>query len=89
MAPDGTVTGGVLVGLDGSPASNRALEFALERYAEDPITALYVIDPYESDHRGLLPPLLGYWGDWYERAAERPSGPSRWPRRSASAGTSR
>lgn len=63
--------GGVLVGLDGSTAAQRALQFALDAFPGRDLLALYVVDPLESDYDGLLPPILGYWGEWFDREERR------------------
>ena len=63
--------GGVLVGLDGSTAAQRALEYALDAFPGRHVVALYVVDPVEADYDGLLPPMLGYWGEWYDREERR------------------
>ncbi|MFB6084099.1 MAG: universal stress protein [Halorientalis sp.] len=66
------MTDRVLVPLDDSPLSDRALEFALDEYADDAtITVLHVLDFVEAGYgapmEGMLP---GYWEDWYEREEE-------------------
>ncbi|MFC6988211.1 universal stress protein [Haloplanus sp. GCM10025708] len=60
----------ILVPLYNTDPPFGALEFALDAYPAASVTALYVIDPFESDHAGLVPPLLGYWGEWYETARQ-------------------
>jgi nucleotide-binding universal stress UspA family protein len=40
--------GNVLVAFDGSPLSERGLEYALETFPEATITAIYVIDPIDA-----------------------------------------
>ena len=58
----------LLVPLYNADPTFDAVEFVLDTYPEASVTVLYVIDPFESDHEGLVPPLLGYWGAWYESA---------------------
>jgi nucleotide-binding universal stress UspA family protein len=58
----------ILVPLYNADPPFDALQFALDAYPAASITVLYVIDPFESDHEGMVPPLLGYWGEWYENA---------------------
>lgn len=55
----------VLVVIDGSTRTLESLEYALVKDGTSEITVLYVIDPLEANHQGPLPPLLGYWGNWY------------------------
>lgn len=58
----------VLVALDGSTRWRDLLEYAFEEFPGSAVTALYVVDPVESNHAGAAPPLLGYWGEWYREA---------------------
>jgi hypothetical protein len=59
----------VLVALDGSPLSERALTYAIETFPDAPITAIYIINPINSVidvEAGSLPVAK----DWYENAKE-------------------
>jgi nucleotide-binding universal stress UspA family protein len=67
------VTEHVLVPLDGSPLSRRALRHALQEFPDASITVLHVIDLFDPGH-GAYPefetsyePLMGS-EEWYERA---------------------
>jgi nucleotide-binding universal stress UspA family protein len=60
----------VLVAVDGSPLSERALTYALDTFPDATITTMYVIDPIDSVldvEAGGLPVAA----DWYETAQER------------------
>ncbi|WP_411968520.1 universal stress protein [Haloferax sp. YSSS75] len=59
----------VLVAFDGSPLSERALEYALENFPDASITSIYVINPIDSVidvEAGGLPVAK----DWYENARD-------------------
>ena len=64
----------ILVPMDGSPLSKRALEFALSE-PDAKVTALHVIDPFEpgysvpADVDPDLEPIHGS-DEWYDRARE-------------------
>ncbi|RXK49429.1 universal stress protein [Halorientalis pallida] len=62
------MTDHVLVPLDASPLSERALEFALEEYGDAAtITVLHVLDFVEAGYGAPMEASLpGYWEDWYE-----------------------
>jgi nucleotide-binding universal stress UspA family protein len=62
------MTDHVLVPIDASPLSERAVEFALEEYADDAtITVLHVLDFVEAGYGAPMEASLpGYWEDWYE-----------------------
>ncbi|WP_435158398.1 universal stress protein [Haladaptatus sp. DFWS20] len=63
----------VLVPLDGSPLSERALRYVIENFAEAVITTIHVINPADSlidVEVGGLPVA----SDWYDRAQERADG---------------
>lgn len=60
----------ILVPIDGSPLSQRALEHALTHYPDAAITTIYVINPVDS----LYTSEIEGWLDaemWYESAQER------------------
>jgi len=60
----------VLVALDGSPLSERALTYALETFPDATITTIYVINPIDSVievEAGGLPVAE----EWYDTAQER------------------
>jgi nucleotide-binding universal stress UspA family protein len=60
----------VLVALDGSPLSERALTYAVETFPDASITTMYVIDPADAivdAEAGGLPVAE----NWYENARER------------------
>lgn len=61
----------VLVPVDGSDHSERALDHAIDLYGSDDVVLLNVLDVveggYESSAGGELP---GYRSDWYEQAEE-------------------
>lgn len=60
----------VLVAIDGSPLSDRALRYALENFPGAAVTAVTVIDPVDSVsavEAGGLPVAE----DWYEAATDR------------------
>lgn len=64
---------GVLVPIDGSPLSYRALEYALEHFPDADVTTLYVIDPVEAAYpAGFDTVPVGE--EWYENATERADG---------------
>ena len=59
----------VLVAFDGSPLSERALKYAIETFPDAPITAIYVINPFDAvidAEAGGLPVAE----DWHENAKE-------------------
>ena len=66
----------ILVPVDGSPLSRRALEVACEEYEDDEIVALHVIDPFDPAYSvyGIetdLPTEPPHGSEeWYERATE-------------------
>ena len=69
------MTDHILVPLDGSPLSRRALRHALEEFPDASITVLHVVDLFEPGY-GAYPdfetsyePLMGS-EEWYERAEE-------------------
>ena len=66
----------ILVPVDGSQLSRRALEITLEEYPDSEIHALHVIDPTEPGYsvadvayRGEIEPRHGS-AEWYDRANE-------------------
>jgi nucleotide-binding universal stress UspA family protein len=62
----------VLVAFDGSPLSERALEYAVETFRDAAITTIYVINPVDAVvdvEAGGLPVAE----DWYDNARERAS----------------
>lgn len=68
------MTDRILVPIDGSPLSWRALETALEEYPDADVVALHVVDPNEPGYSvygvpfdNETEPLRGS-GEWYERA---------------------
>jgi nucleotide-binding universal stress UspA family protein len=69
------MTSHVLVPVDGSPLSLRALRHALTTFPDATVTALHVVDVYEpgygtlSDVDTSYEPLVGS-EEWYERAEE-------------------
>ena len=59
----------VLVAIDGSDPSWEALAYTAERYADDRITILNIVDPLEGVYGGME---AGYYDpDAFERARER------------------
>lgn len=66
------MTDHVLVPIDASPLSERAVEFALEEYAGDAtITVLHVLDFVEAGYGAPMEASLpGYWENWYESEVE-------------------
>jgi nucleotide-binding universal stress UspA family protein len=66
------MTDHVLVPIDASPLSERAVEFALEEYADEAtITVLHVLDFVEAGYGAPMEASLpGYWEDWYESEEE-------------------
>lgn len=71
----GVVTDKILVPVDGSPLSRRALRHALEEFPDASITVLHVVDLFEPGY-GAYPdfetsyePLMGS-EEWYGRAEE-------------------
>ncbi|WP_440769615.1 universal stress protein [Natronorubrum sp. DTA28] len=65
----------LLVPVDGSPMSRRALEYALEEYPDAPIVAIHVLDPMDPGYSSAIdvdvrnePPRGS--DEWYERARE-------------------
>ena len=58
-----TMTENVLVPIDGSPLSIRALEHALEKFRDAEITVLYVVDLFEptdvDGYESLYEPIIG------------------------------
>jgi nucleotide-binding universal stress UspA family protein len=61
----------VLVAIDGSPLSERALTYAVENFPDAEITATYVINPIDSVtdvESGGLPVAEGWYDDAQERA---------------------
>jgi len=71
----GDVTDNVLVPLDGSPLSRRALRHALEEFPDTSITVLHVVDLFEPgygaspDFETSYEPMMGS-EEWYDRAEE-------------------
>ncbi|WP_458207971.1 universal stress protein [Haladaptatus sp. NG-SE-30] len=76
----------VLVPIDGSPLSLKALEVALSDYPDAEVTVLYVMDPVGSGFNIVevmrprfqdgAPPgsvSIEYWKEWYESAREQAS----------------
>jgi len=69
------MTDQVLVPIDGSPLSHKALRHALREFPDASITALHVIDLFEpgygvyTDSETSYEPLAGS-EEWYERAEE-------------------
>jgi len=69
------MTGDVLVPVDGSPLSRRALRYALEKFPGASITVLHVVDLFEPgygahpDFETSYEPLMGS-EEWYDRAKE-------------------
>lgn len=70
------MTDRILVPIDGSPLSRRALETALQEYPDATVVALHVIDPsepgysvYDVPFDNEVEPLHGS-EEWYERARE-------------------
>jgi nucleotide-binding universal stress UspA family protein len=66
------MTDNVLVAVDGSPLSERALTYATETFPDASITTIYVINPIDSIidvEAGGLPVAE----DWYENAKEKAS----------------
>ncbi|WP_318570583.1 universal stress protein [Salinigranum marinum] len=65
----------ILVPLDGSPLSRRALRHALEEFPDASVTVLHVVDLFEPgygaypDFKTSYEPLMGS-EEWYERAEE-------------------
>ncbi len=60
----------VLVAVDGSPLSERALTYAIETFPDASISSIYVINPIDSVidvEAGGLPVAEG----WYENAKEK------------------
>lgn len=62
------MTDHVLVPVDASPLSERAVQFALEEYGpEATITVLHVLDFVEAGYGAPMEASLpGYWEDWYD-----------------------
>ncbi|SDJ90649.1 universal stress protein [Natronorubrum texcoconense] len=65
----------LLVPVDGSPMSRRALEYAFEEYPDAPIVAIHVLDPMDPGYSSATevdvrnePPRGSE--EWYERARE-------------------
>ena len=69
------MTDTVLVPLDGSPLSRRALRHALEEFSNASITVLHVVDLFEPgygaypDFETTYEPLMGS-EEWYDRAED-------------------
>jgi nucleotide-binding universal stress UspA family protein len=74
----------VLVPIDGSPLSSKALDVALSDYPDADVTALHVMDPIGSGFnivevmrpkfRDGAPPgsvSVEYWNEWYESARQQ------------------
>jgi nucleotide-binding universal stress UspA family protein len=62
----------VLVALDGSPLSERALTYAIDTFPDATITTIHVIDPVDSVidvEAGGLPVAEGWYDDARERAS--------------------
>jgi nucleotide-binding universal stress UspA family protein len=60
----------VLVPMDGSPQSDKALDHVLTEYPDAEITILHVIDPVDAGY--AADPMGGdYWEGWYEFAEDR------------------
>ena len=63
----------VLVPFDGSPLSERALEYAIQTHPDASITTIFVINPIESVYAveaGGLPVSESWYNDAQERATE-------------------
>lgn len=60
----------ILVPVDGSPQSHRALEYAVAEHPDASFIVLHVVNPsqmaYATDPSGM-----DYWEDWYESAQDR------------------
>lgn len=63
------MTDRILVPMDGSPQSRRALEFAVEEWPDAALTVLHVIDPVEGGYGGGAAVSSGE--QWYESRTER------------------
>lgn len=77
----------ILVPIDGSPLSSKALEVALSDYPDTTVTVLYVMDPIGSGFNIVevmrpkftdgAPPgsvSMEFWNEWYESAHEKADG---------------
>jgi len=64
---------GILVPIDGSPLSYRALEYALEHFPDADVTTLYVIDPVEAAYPASVE-TVPVGEEWYESAKDRADG---------------
>ena len=57
----------ILVGYDGSPQAEDALDYALDEHADDELVLLYAIDPGEAGYGGRAA-TPSYPEEWYEQA---------------------
>lgn len=61
----------LLVPLDDSPLSEKALEHALEKHDAAEITVIHVLDFVDAGYGAPMESTLpGYWKQWYENAQE-------------------
>ena len=63
------MTKSILVPLDGSPQSEKALSFAIEEFSNAKLVLLHVIDPVESGYESRFN-LPGGGEEWYEDQQE-------------------
>ncbi|MFB6201918.1 MAG: universal stress protein [Halorhabdus sp.] len=61
----------VLVPVDGSPLSERALAFVATEFPDASVHVLYVIDHVEASYESDWTSLSGYWDDMPETATAR------------------
>lgn len=62
----------VLVPVDGSPQSDRALDHAFEQFPDAEIVALTAVDPVAAGYASAPgPDAGGYPGEWIEQAQDR------------------
>ncbi|MFD1587429.1 universal stress protein [Halorientalis brevis] len=61
----------VLVPMDESPLSAKALEHALEKHEDAEFTVIHVLDFVDAGYGAPMESTLpGYWEEWYESAKE-------------------
>lgn len=61
----------VLVPMDQSPLSEKALEHALEKHDDAEFTVIHVLDFVDAGYGAPMESTLpGYWEEWYESAKE-------------------